>query len=163
PVLGIGLVAALLRGFAPRLWFSRRRPGAPARIADAGLAVLAVAVTAGLTLWACYGFAPDGYAVERFEPMSRFLARLCELPFAEHLLRLVPEPFVRGVDYMTSFSESGGQAYLLGRVAPGFPLYYLASLVTMLPLGMLAAIAVGLVVRSPRWPRHAGVLAAAGI
>lgn len=169
PVLGAWLVWLCARRRAPRAWLSRRREGAAWLVLDLLLAAGLCALVAWLVLWACYAFAPPGYAPSNV-PRSAFFARAVALPGVPALLATLPEPWVRGVDYMKAFSESGGDAYLCGRIGPGFLGYYAASLLTKLPLAMLALLPLALLPaslgrppRRPTWPRHLASLTALAV
>ncbi|MBK8976670.1 MAG: glycosyltransferase family 39 protein [Planctomycetes bacterium] len=163
PICGIAVVIGIARGVRPRLLWSRSSDGLAARVADAVAAAVLVGGVAWVTLWACYAFRPPGYDAAAIEPMSRFFASVHRLPGAATWLRVLPEPWVRGVDYMKHFSEQGGSAFLCGRVGPGFAGYYVVALLTKLPVAFLAVLAAGCVWRRPPWPRHALLLTLLGI
>jgi 4-amino-4-deoxy-L-arabinose transferase-like glycosyltransferase len=137
-------------------------------LARVARAAALTAVAAWGTLWACYGFQPPGYAatvlpippggLDPQDPkagvLSASLRRLVELPAVPQLLRLLPEPFVRGVDYQKHYSEQGGVTVFWGRVGRGFPHYFLTALLVKLPLALLLLLALGLCLRSPpSWPK----------
>jgi len=96
-------------------------------------------------------------------PMSHFVTALRQLPMATSALHALPEPWVRGIDYMAAYSETGGSGYLHGRIGPGFWDYYLLSLATKMPAPLLLLLPVALLWRRPRWPRGMPLLVAAGI
>ncbi|MCC6670746.1 MAG: glycosyltransferase family 39 protein [Planctomycetes bacterium] len=169
PVLGIALGVAALRGWAPG--FALRRGGGGARVLDLGLAGLAVAAIATLVLHACYGFGTGGYTVRPAAPapvnpqdpaagpLSASFRRLVAWPLVPQLLALLPEPFVRGVDYQKFYSEQGGVTYFLDRILRGgHPLYFVVALGTKLPLAFLALLGVGVAVRRPAWPARLRLL-----
>jgi hypothetical protein len=177
PALGVVVVGALARGFAPRLLWSRRREGLVARSADAGLATLVAAAVAVLTLhttylWRVPGFvankAPAGVHVAAedaaFGPKSAELATLADTAPGRLALRLLPEPFVRGADYQRLVSQ-GLPTFFGDYVAPGFWSYYFVAFALKLPLCALALFALGLVTRAPPWPRALplATIAAAGV
>ncbi len=163
PILALVLAIALLRGFRPALAWSRRRDHLLARTGDALLAAVLVGLVAWATLWICYGLRPAGFEATTSPTLSAFFARLLEIPAVPAILRLLPEPWVLGVDYMKYYSESGGLAWFAGRVGDGSPLYYVTALATKLPLAALFLLLVGLATRTPRWPRHAAPICVLGI
>jgi len=91
----------------------------------------AVAATVGaaalIALHACYGFpgAAADLGPDAFE--SAFLTRLAGFPGAGALLALLPEPFLRGVDFQKAVGERPWTTYFEGRYGSGHPLFYLAA------------------------------------
>lgn len=158
PILALALGVALLRGFAPRVLWSRHRTTTLRRLGDAGLAAVLVAASAGVALHSSYLWQPGGYRVAADNPpTSGAVRRLTELPGGAPLLRLLPAPWVRGIDYQMAVSE-GLPTFFGDRVAPGFWSYYLVAFGTKLPLLALLLAVLGLIVRTPPWPRDLGML-----
>lgn len=166
PTLGLVLLWALLRGFAPRLLWSRQRSARWARGLDALLAGALVAATAGLTLHSCYLWQPPRFEVNlpppgvevaaedsAYGPKSSALGAVATTSVGRAALELLPEPFVRGIDYQKQVSE-GLPTFFGDRVAPGFWTYYLVAFGTKLPLVFLGLLLLGIVVRRPPWPPH---------
>jgi 4-amino-4-deoxy-L-arabinose transferase-like glycosyltransferase len=160
PTLAACLAWAVLRGVRPGSWLSAADGAAWRRWADAAGAAMLCGGAALLALWAAYGFAPPGYDTGVRLTMSRLLARLVELPLVPTLLRALPDPWVRGIDYMTFFSESGGSSYVLGHIAPGHWYYYLVALGVKMPLVLLLLLPFGVL---GRWPARAALPVALGI
>jgi hypothetical protein len=171
PALALVLALALAQGFAPRLLWSRRRATAAARLADAALAVAVVAVVGLLVLhstylWRVQGFraAPPLAAAEAAAedpeagPRSGALRAVALTPPGRFALQLLPEPWVRGIDYQRVVSQ-GLPTWFGDRVADGFWSYYAVGFALKLPLLSLLLFGVGLLVRRPAWPPWLGLVA----
>ena len=131
-----------------------------------GTALLLLALA---TLHACYLFQPGGYALlapgpdpDPFSPtagpLSAPFRALHGKPLAAWLLGLLPAPFARGIDFQLQASASPAPTVFAGQIGPGFWLYHVTALATKLPLGWLALLGVGLVLRAPRWPQGCALL-----
>jgi len=164
PALGLVLLGALAKGFAPRLLWSRQRADLVRRIADGLLATVLVAVAAWTALHTAYLWQAPGYEVRpapagvevapedrTYGPHSAALRAVAATGPGRILFHLLPEPWVRGADYQKLVSE-GLPTFFAGRVAPGFWTYYLVAFATKLPLLALGALLLGLFVRAPPWP-----------
>lgn len=179
PALGLALGIAALRGLRAQLWWTREADGAVRRLGDAALAVLLAGGTAWAALWTCYAWSPPGYSVVvRDVPpaeidaqapdagvISRSFRGLVERPLVPAMLGALPAPFVRGLDYQKHYSEAGGRARLFDQRSAhgtGFPSYYAVAFALKLPLVFLVLLLLGIALRDPPWPKHAGVLVACG-
>jgi 4-amino-4-deoxy-L-arabinose transferase-like glycosyltransferase len=171
PVLGGALLVAVCLGW-PADGVSR---GLGARLARAAGVVALVAGIALLTLHTCYLWAVPGYRVpppsatplpplERLAaPRSGLLQAAVRLPLVPDLLQLLPEPFVRGVDFQKMQSEAAGETPFFAATALGHPGYFAVSFALKLPLAWLALLGLGLVAGcrgAYRWPARARTLLA---
>jgi 4-amino-4-deoxy-L-arabinose transferase-like glycosyltransferase len=176
PILALVASLAVLRGFRPRLLWSRTRAGLGARLADLLPAALACGALAVFALHACYLWSADGYTVRTppagvsldprdpdAGPVSEMVKRLVALPGAPTILHALPDPFVRGLDFQKLFREHGELTVLGDRVVPGHPAFYIASFAVKLPLAFLALALLGLVLRRPQLPPRLGCLVAVAI
>lgn len=114
-----------------------------ARRALLGLALCAAAAL--VTLHACYGFRA-GFA--GLQGDASWTARAPGLRWAAALL---PEPYVRGVQFGVDVGTAVHPVYLNGRFAPGHPSYYLWCLALKSPLAWLAACGLALALRARAW------------
>ncbi|MEZ5964504.1 MAG: glycosyltransferase family 39 protein [Planctomycetota bacterium] len=146
PVFGV----CLLR----HLWVRRQNPHALGRAVVLVGGGAAVVLT---TLHACYLF-----AAPRWLPGPGDAGTLRTWPLVEQTLRLLPEPFVRGVTFQNLQSRAAGLTPFFDRLGRGHPTYFLVSLLTKLPLAVLAATGLGLA-RGRRWPAGSGLLLGLGV
>jgi hypothetical protein len=173
--LGLALLVAVMSGFAPRLLWTRRSTTAPARLADGALASVLAGGAALAALHAAYLFREPGFRVNpppegvvvapadpTFGPKSSTLRAVAATAAGRALLASLPEPWVRGADFQKAVSE-GLPTFFGDEVAPGFWTYYLVAFAVKLPLVALALLALGLVVRSPPWPRSLGLVAGCAV
>lgn len=134
------------------------------------LLCLLTAPVAVVVLHACYLFQAPRYVVRepppgvvlapndpRTGPQSEALRSALRLPLVPSAVGLLPEPFVRGVDFQKLTAEQPNVTHFAGRFASGHRAYYLLGLLLKLPLGWLLLLAAGLLAR-PRWPPQLGWL-----
>ncbi len=167
PALALAFLAATLGGQRPGLLWSRA-PGAAwlRRMLDLAAAAALCGAVALLVLHTCYLWRPGGYrcspqppvaaagaAEARTGPQSDAFRALVQVPGACAALGLLPAPWVRGVDYQKLYSESG-VSYFAGRVGPGFAGYFATAFAVKLPLPLWLLLTVGLLARTPPWPRY---------
>ncbi len=136
-------------------WHARRRSARPSAwtgLGPAALAAVALAASAWLVLHACYGFR-GGFSSPDPELYSAALvSRLVESPVTAPLLRLLPAPFLRGVDFQLATSERDWDVFLDGVFAPGHVDYYLWTFLCKTPELVLLGAALFLL-RLPRLVR----------
>lgn len=127
-------------------------------------ASLLVTVLSLVTLHACYGFR-GGLAWSLGSPRSAAMSELTRVPVAALPLRLLPQPYWRGLDYQIETSQGSHQIYLNGALAAGHWDYYLWSFLLKTPEIVILLLAFVLIRRSHRWaPDSAtGWIATAGI
>ncbi|MHC4077996.1 MAG: glycosyltransferase family 39 protein [Planctomycetota bacterium] len=151
-LLGAALLLAAL-GFRPRLWISRT-PGPRWRgFADLLPAAVLLAVTSLVVLHACYLFRAGCFdpATPPLKPESTVARAMDLLPPLGWCLRLLPAPFVAGVDYQLG-AGTGYLTLCLNQVCTGHWAYYVVAFLTKMPLAMLVALGLAPFLRGPRWP-----------
>jgi 4-amino-4-deoxy-L-arabinose transferase-like glycosyltransferase len=179
PVLAIAALIAAARGFRARLLWSRRPDAGPwRRVADLAPAAVTAGAVALLTLHTCYLWVPGGYVPRGAAPVeaaseqdaedqswgpksASFRAIAASAP-GRAALHLLPDPWVRGVDYQKFYSENG-TTWFWHWVGPGFKSYYAVALGVKMPLAALLALAIGLALRNPRGARFSATVAAPAV
>ncbi len=163
PVLGLTLLFALGFGYRPKFLLTRTHGGAARIAGDVALASIVVAAVALLTLHTCYLWAADNYTpptaaadatAANHGPRSALFTKALTLPLVPDALRLLPEPFVRGVDFQKMQSEAAGLTPFFARIAPGHSAYFAVSMLVKLPLALLLLMLCG-VAAGARWPSRA--------
>ena len=143
PVAATTALAALLRkrgrGFAQVL----------AGLGEAVLAVFLVALAALGTLHTCYRFREHSAPVDVTAYESATLRSALEVPVVRAAVRLLPAPFVKGVDYQVGQGDGEWRTFLDGRFASGHRDYYLRTFAYKTPEIVLLAAAAVLVLRLP--------------
>ncbi len=172
PVLGLTLLFALGFGYRPNFLLTRSHGGAARIAGDVALASIVVSAVALLTLHTCYLWAADNYAPPTADaantaaadhgPRSALFTKALTLPLVPDALRLLPEPFVRGVDFQKMQSEAAGLTPFFARTAPGHSAYFAVSLLVKLPLALLLLMLCGMA-SGTRWPSRARPLLAFAI
>ena len=76
-------------------------------------------------------------------PLSDTLRANLDAPGVGSVLGLLPDPFVRGIDYQKYFSEAGSRTRFGDRLGPGFPAYFVVALGLKSPLSILWLTAIG--------------------
>jgi hypothetical protein len=140
PVLALTLLSAVVRG--------KRRPG------ESVLALLLCGAAALAALHTAYAWSAPRFDAATATVSSGFVASVLNVPGAPAVLGLLPEPFVRGIDFHAQTAASGGATgtQLFGRIGPGFAAYFVVALAVKLPLALLALLGIGLLARRPAWP-----------
>ena len=148
---------------AVRTWRARGPAGAGGvrRGFAAGLgAVLAISILAVITLHACYGFRVGGAPVHADAYGGEFLRTVTEVPVLGRLVGVLPEPYVRGVDYhLTRAEHLPFQPFLDGRYAPRHPTFYVWAFLYKTPEWMIALAAWLVLAKIPGWLRGRGSFA----
>jgi 4-amino-4-deoxy-L-arabinose transferase-like glycosyltransferase len=166
PALGLASLWSCARGVRPALLWSRRADaGLGRRIADLLPAAALCAVAAALVLHTCYlwrvpGYFPRPQAASGApidpqsadaSPLSATLRSALQVPGVAPALALLPDPWVRGVDYQLYIAKAG-VTHFGDRIGTGFAAYFVVALGVKLPLAFLALLVLGLLARAPRAP-----------
>lgn len=118
-----------------------------ARLRGAAGTLVLVGLGAWIGLQCCYGLVTPGFADLASLRSGPFQAA-AKLPLVPGLLRLLPSPFVQGIDYQLAAAGSYSGTFLGHR--GGHPAYFVVSLLTKTPLPELFLLAVACAVRVPR-------------
>ena len=165
PILAIAFVWSCAQGFRPRLlWSKKEGAGVTARMADLIPTLAIVGLASWFSLNSCYLWQTHGYRLlphkENASPqdpnagaLSGTFRSLEQTPVVPGLLRLLPEPFVRGIDYQKFYSDSQNRTIFNGQVGPGFATFYVTALGLRVPVTILLLLLLGSIVRAPPWPR----------
>ncbi len=161
PALAIGLIGGTsLRSARARLFV--RRDGLAAAALDLALVVAGCALVAWATLHACYLFRAGLYDAAAHPPApGGTFDNVVSVPGGALLLGLLPEPFVRGIDYQMMAGRNFSHTMFLGEVVPGHWAYYLLGIAVTSPLPVFVLLALTAVRRGTPWPRRTIVLAGA--
>lgn len=145
-LLGCALVLVAF-GFRPGLWISRT-PGPKWRaFVDLLPAAILVAATSLVVLHACYLFRAGFFTpADLHDPQGPLAAW-------SGLLRLLPAPFVAGIDYQMR-AGSSSLTLCFNQVCAGHWAYYLVGFLTKMPLALLVALGLAPFLRSHRWPKE---------
>lgn len=93
-------------------------------------------------LHASYLFHAGPYDPEATPPS---LGGILHSPVISNLARVLPAPFVRGIDYQMMQGRTIDMTKFLGEITDGHPMYYVVALATKLPLALLVLLGISAV------------------